>query len=154
MEAFDQISAWIDAGRPAAGIVAGALVALCFVVFNAVRIFLYVPQLLTCCRDAGGCPAINLFTWSSWIVANASTGLYMWIFLGDAWGLVLNLGNATMCAATVAVTVVKRRQHARRSATRASLPDSNRPAGSQPEARISVPHAVTPWRRRSSPPGR
>jgi hypothetical protein len=114
MEALEQISAWIDAGRPAASIAAAALVALCFVVFNAVRIFLYVPQLVTCWRDTSGCPAINLFTWSSWIVANASTGLYMWIFLGDAWGLLLNLGNALMCAATVAVTVMKRRRRARR----------------------------------------
>jgi hypothetical protein len=84
MEALEQISAWIAAGRPLASIAGAAVVAACFVLFNAVRILLYVPQLVTCCRDEGGCPAINLFTWSSWIVANASTGLYMWIFLGDA----------------------------------------------------------------------
>jgi hypothetical protein len=30
---------------------------------------------------------------------------------GDILGLVLNLGNAAMCAATVAATVVKRRGH-------------------------------------------
>lgn len=114
MEALEQIAAWRDAGRPLASVAAAALVALCFVVFNAVRILLYVPQLVTCCRDAVGCPAINLFTWSSWIVANASTGLYMWIFQDDAWGLLFNLGNAAMCAATVAVTVVKRQRHVRR----------------------------------------
>jgi hypothetical protein len=54
---------------------------------------------------------INLSTWGSWIVANASTGLYMWLFLGDIWGLVLNLGNAAMCAATVGVTMLKRQGH-------------------------------------------
>jgi hypothetical protein len=110
MEALDQIDAWIAAGHPAVSIAGAALVAACFVLFNAVRILLYLPQLVTCCRDVGGCPAINLFTWSSWIVANASTGLYMWIFLDDAWGLVLNVGNALMCGATVVVTVAKRRQ--------------------------------------------
>jgi hypothetical protein len=110
MDALAQLELWFAAGRPLAHVVGAALVAACFVLFNAVRVLLYVPQLLSCCRDAGGCPAINLFTWSSWIVANASTGLYMWIFLDDAWGLALNVGNALMCGATVAVTVAKRRR--------------------------------------------
>lgn len=103
-------------------IAGGTLVAACFVVFNAARILLYLPQLASCCRDEGGCASINLFTWSSWIVANSSTGLYMWIFQADAWGLLLNLGNATMCAATVTVTVVKRRRHAARLQQRCSGP--------------------------------
>lgn len=110
MDILEQLGAWLDAGRPPVHVAGAALVAACFVLFNTVRILLYVPQLVTCWRDAAGCPTINLFTWSSWIVANASTGLYMWIFLGDAWGLALNLGNALMCAATVAVTVAKRRR--------------------------------------------
>lgn len=114
MDALSQISAWVDAGEPAARVATGTVVAVCFVAFNAVRILLYIPQLVSCCRDEGGCRAINLFTWSSWIVANASTGLYMWIFQSDPWGLWLNLGNAAMCCATVAVTIVKRRRHARR----------------------------------------
>jgi hypothetical protein len=118
MEAFEQISTWIHAGRPLASVVAGALVALCFVVFNALRTLLYVPQLVTCWHDRTGCAGINLFTWTSWIAANTSTGLYMWIFLDDAWGLLLNIGNALMCAATVAVTVMKRRRHARALARR------------------------------------
>lgn len=111
-EALRTIAAWADAGEPLLLIATGALVALCFVVFNAVRIALYVPQLRTCLRDVHGCPTINLSTWCSWIVANASTGLYMWMFQGDAWGLVLNLGNAAMCSATVAVTLIKRRRFA------------------------------------------
>ena len=115
MDALEQISAWIAAGRPLAVIAAAALVAACFVLFNALRILLYVPQLMTCCRDADGCRSINLCTWSSWIVANASTGLYMWIFLDDAWGLALNVGNALMCGATVAVTVAKRRHRSLRN---------------------------------------
>jgi hypothetical protein len=109
MDAFDQIVAWVAAGRSVASIAGAVLVALCFLLFNAVRLLLYVPQLVTCCRDAGGCASINLCTWTSWIVANASTGLYMWIFLDDVWGLALNVGNALMCSATVAVTVAKRR---------------------------------------------
>jgi hypothetical protein len=102
---------WIDAGEPFLTIVFGTLVAISFVVFNMLRVLLYVPQLMTCLRDDRGCPTINLGTWCSWIVANASTGLYMWLFQSDVLGLVLNLGNAAMCAATVGVTVVKRQAY-------------------------------------------
>ena len=105
------IAGWAVEGRPPLWIIGGVAVAACFVVFNTVRIALYLPQLRTCLRDMHGCPTINLFTWCSWIIANASTGLYMWMFQGDAWGLVLNMGNAAMCAATVAVALMKRRRH-------------------------------------------
>jgi len=87
---------------------------VCFVVFNAVRILLCLPQLTKCLREQQGCPTINLLTWANWVVANALTGLYMWMFLGDGWGPVLKLGNAAMCGATVGVAVIKRRRHAAR----------------------------------------
>jgi hypothetical protein len=106
-----KIMEWIAAGEPVAMIVAGAMVAAFFVVFNAARVFLYIPQIATCCRDRQGCPTINLLTWCSWLIANASTGLYMWMFQQDLLGLCLNLGNALMCGVTVVVTVVKRKQH-------------------------------------------
>jgi hypothetical protein len=112
IDGFSKLHDWVDAGEPLAVIAAGALVALCFIVFNALRVLLYLPQIATCWADEQGCPTINLFTWCSWIVANASTGVYMWVFLGDALGLALNLGNAAMCAITVVVTVIKRRHWA------------------------------------------
>ena len=65
---------------------------------------------------SSGCSTINLFTWSSWIVANTSTGLYMWLFHQDGWGLALNLSNALMCGITVAITLVKRANGRRPSA--------------------------------------
>jgi hypothetical protein len=113
-EASDTITGWITAGEPFALIATGALVAACFVTFNVVRVFLYIPQIATCWSDRQGCPTINLYTWCSWLIANASTGLYMWMFQADVLGLLLNLGNAMMCAATVGVTLFKRRQHNRR----------------------------------------
>ena len=80
------IAGWAVEGRPLLWIIGGVAVAACFVVFNTVRIALYLPQLHTCLRHMHGCPTINLSTWCSWIIANASTGLYMWMFQGDAWG--------------------------------------------------------------------
>ena len=109
MEAFNTIRTWVDNGEPLLTVAAGSLVALCFVVFNSIRILLYLPQLATCWRDDRGCSAINLWTWGSWIIANGSTGAYMWMFQRDLLGLVLNLGNAGMCAAIVAVTLLRRR---------------------------------------------
>ena len=110
-EAIDTLNEWIAAGEPFALIAAGALVAACFVLFNAARVLLYVPQIATCWRDRQGCPSINLYTWCSWLIANASTGLYMWMFQDHVLGLCLNLGNALMCAITVGVTLVKRKRH-------------------------------------------
>jgi len=98
-----------------AAFAAPGLVALGFFGFNAMRIVLHVPQLLTCLRDDGDCAAINLLTWCSWIAASTSNALYMGLVLGDIWGLVLNLGNAAMCGATVGVTCIKRQRHARRT---------------------------------------
>jgi len=109
-QAIAKLHLWASHGEPIGWIVLAAGVALCFVVFNSLRILLYLPQLRTCLRDAEGCPTINLWTWNSWVIANSSTGLYVWIFWGDVWGLLLNLGNASMCAAVVVVTVLKRRR--------------------------------------------
>ena len=112
-QAIAKLHTWASQGAPTGWIVLAAGVALCFVVFNSLRILLYVPQLRTCLADAQGCPTINLWTWNSWVIANSSTGLYVWIFWGDVWGLLLNLGNATMCAAVVVVTVLKRHRQLR-----------------------------------------
>lgn len=112
-DAIDQIMSWSAAGESAGLIAAGAVVAACFVVFNAIRVIFYIPQIATCWSDRQGCPTINLLTWCSWLIANASTGLYMWMFQGDVWGLFLNLGNALMCGLTVGITVVKRQRHLR-----------------------------------------
>ena len=52
-----------------------------------------------------------MFTWCSWIMANALTSLYiMWLFQHDVWGLILNAGNAVMCALIAIVAAVKKRR--------------------------------------------
>ena len=66
------IAGWAVEGRPLLWIIGGVAVAACFVVFNTVRIALYLPQLRTCLRDRHGCPTINLFTWCSWPGPRAS----------------------------------------------------------------------------------
>lgn len=114
---MDQMLARLTLAAAGDDLVAGAgpaLITTGFLVFNLMRIVLHVPQLLTCLRDDHGCSAINLWTWSSWIAASLSNALYMGVLLHDAWGLALNLCNASLCTATVVVTCVKRRRHALR----------------------------------------
>jgi hypothetical protein len=94
-QAIAKLHLWASHGEPIGWIVLAAGVALCFVVFNSLRILLYLPQLRTC--------------------------LYVWIFWGDVWGLLLNLGNASMCAAVVVVTVLKRRRAQRCGGARNGL---------------------------------
>jgi hypothetical protein len=107
---LQQIAAWLHAGPAFAAVDARTLVSFSFVGFNAFRIFLHIPQVLTCLRDAHGCSAINLWTWASLVAASVSTALYMWLCLGDTLGVVLNLANAAMCATTVCITLFKRRR--------------------------------------------
>ncbi len=111
-EAAEHIANWASTDWTGAAVAMPGLVAFSFLAFNALRIALHVPQLLTCLRDDTGCAAINLWTWSSWIAASISNALYMWLLLGDVCGLMLNLGNAAMCSATVCITCFKRRRNA------------------------------------------
>jgi uncharacterized BrkB/YihY/UPF0761 family membrane protein len=89
------------------GVLAWAL-GTAFVLLNTLRILVYFPQLVTCLKDRTGCAAVNLWTWGMWILANAVTGLYMWVFFDDLRGFVLQIGNAGMCAAIFGVAVAKR----------------------------------------------
>lgn len=107
--AIEKIMHWVHGGESTLVIMAAILLAVSFLILNALRILLYLPQLRTCWRDRQGCPTINLWTWSSWLAANLSSALFMWVFLNDGWGLLLNLGNALMCLATVVVTLIRRR---------------------------------------------
>ena len=112
-DAAAQIASWASADRGLwTAISAPGLIAFSFLAFNAIRIVLHVPQLLTCLRDKSGCSAINVWTWISWCAASTSNALYMGLLLGDTWGFALNLSNALMCMTTVCVTCIKRRRRA------------------------------------------
>ena len=113
IEATEHIANWTIATGSGTAMATPALIAFSFLAFNALRIVLHVPQLLTCLRDENGCTTINLWTWSSWIAASLSNALYMWLLLGDVLGLLLNLGNAAMCASTVCIAYFKRRRFVR-----------------------------------------
>jgi hypothetical protein len=81
-----------------------------FTVFNGLRIFSYLPQILRVARDRNGASAISYATWSLWTAANATTGLYAAVNLSDLTLVVLNFVNAACCLAVIGLTMLKRRR--------------------------------------------
>ena len=81
-----------------------------FTVFNGLRIFSYLPQILRVARDPNGASAISYATWSLWTAANATTGLYAAVNLSDPTLVALNFLNAACCLAVIGLTAFKRRR--------------------------------------------
>jgi hypothetical protein len=71
---LQQIVAWLHAGPAFAAVDTRMLVGLSFVGFNAFRIFLHVPQLLTCLRDPHGC----CIAWIKRRRARVTPLFYLW----------------------------------------------------------------------------
>jgi hypothetical protein len=85
-----------------------------FSFFNSLRIFSYLPQIVTVMRDTQGATAISYSTWALWTAANASTALYATVCLHDAALAQVNALNAAFCAVVIGLTAFKRRQLRRR----------------------------------------
>ena len=85
-----------------------------FTLVNALRILAYVPQMLTAARDTNGASGISYATWTLFLVSHLTTITYAIVCLGDAVMASIFFGNALACLAVIAITFVKRRQHAAR----------------------------------------
>jgi hypothetical protein len=80
-----------------------------FTLFNGLRVVSYLPQILRVARDENGASAISYTTWLLWTGANATTGLYAGVNLGDPMLAAINWLNAVCCALVIALTAWKRR---------------------------------------------
>jgi hypothetical protein len=93
-----------------------------FTFFNTLRLASYLPQLWRIAQDTNGATAISYASWIIWIGANASTGAYAWVNLGDRWLAFISTFNAACCLAVCMLTAWKRRQWRRANDTRAGRP--------------------------------
>jgi hypothetical protein len=84
-----------------------------FGVFNTLRLFSYVPQIIRIACDPNGATSISYSCWAIWIGANSSTAAYALVNVYDPWLFAVNAFNAACCAVVVGLTFWKRRQETR-----------------------------------------
>jgi len=83
-----------------------------YAVCNAVRLLMYVPQMVAVMRDRCGAHAISLITWTYWSFSHAVTAVYCHVMANDLMLAGVMWGNAAGCLAVVALTMKKRQQYA------------------------------------------
>ena len=84
------------------------LIALAFAACNMLRLASYIPQIIAVTRDRNRAAAISISCWSIWICANAATGAYAWVNLGDLSLSVVAFFNAACCTIVVVIAARKR----------------------------------------------
>jgi len=77
-----------------------------FALFNAIRVFAYLPTILAVVQS-GDSSQHSLWTWLSFLGGNTTMALWLWEQNGRRCNraIAVNAGNAAMCLAIVAVIV-------------------------------------------------
>ena len=82
-----------------------------YAVCNAVRLLIYVPQIVAIARERSGAHAISMFSWIFWSFSHAVTAVYCYIVVNDLLLGSMMWGNALGCFAVVVLTAAKRRRY-------------------------------------------
>ncbi len=92
-----------------------ALVAWAYLLTNAVRVFTYLPQIVTVwhCRD--GARSLSLLTWGSWVVSHVAATAYGVLVVQDLPFLLITLINLGGCGAVTVIGMRRRTQWRRRA---------------------------------------
>jgi hypothetical protein len=82
------------------------LLAWAFTLFSSVRMLAYLPTLYSI-WDSGQSDQHSLFTWITWLGSNLTMAMWLHEHNGHRIdrAVLVNLGNAVMCAVTVALIV-------------------------------------------------
>ncbi len=85
------------------------ILAWAFTLFNSVRMAAYLPTIWAI-HVSGDSSQHSLFTWCTWLGANATMAAWLYEQDGQRLGraAMVNIGNATMCAITVALITANR----------------------------------------------
>jgi hypothetical protein len=97
-----------------------ATIAWAYLITNAVRVFSYVPQIVTVWRCRDGARSLSLWTWGLWTASHVTAALYGTLVVHDVFFVAISLVNLVGCGA-VTMIVSKRRIAARRIAGRSPL---------------------------------
>ena len=82
-----------------------------YAVCNAVRLLIYVPQIVAIARERSGAHAISMFSWIFWSFSHAVTAVYCHIIVNDPLLGSMMWGDAFGCLAVVVLTAAKRRRY-------------------------------------------
>jgi hypothetical protein len=88
------------------------LTMLTFTACNSLRVFAYVPQIVSAIRDNTGCRGVSYGTWCMFLIAHASAVAYALVNVKDSNMAFIFAGNGICCLAILVVVVSKRRRHA------------------------------------------
>lgn len=80
-----------------------------FTLFNSVRMLAYIPTMWAV-QASGDSSQHSLWTWCTWLGANLTMAAWLYEQNGQRLGraVVVNIGNAAMCTATVVLIIVHR----------------------------------------------
>ena len=92
-----------------------AIVGWAYLLSNALRVFTYVPQIVTVWRCEDGARSLSLLTWWSWVVSNIATTAYGLLVLRDLPFLLIALLNLSGCGAVAMIAMHRRAQWRRRA---------------------------------------
>ncbi|MET0505831.1 MAG: hypothetical protein ABWZ85_10915, partial [Luteibacter sp.] len=85
-----------------------ALIGWAYLLTNAVRVFTYIPQIVTVWRCNDGARSVSLLTWSSWVLSHVAALFYGVLVIQDGLFVAITLVNLVGCGA-VAVIAARRR---------------------------------------------
>lgn len=91
------------------------VIVIAFSVCNSLRLFAYLPQLVSVLRDGDGARGVSLLTWTLFTVANGSTTAYAFAIVGDMRMTMLFAFNTLFSLAIAFGTFAKRRATRKRS---------------------------------------